>query len=138
MNPELIKSLEEVVNRGLQDLHLPYIKGNSIRIKDYVVRKRASNWIVFNCETNTPQATFFSKAAAIALAKSLAHGRHIKRRISELDKIIQKNYTDCLFYKNALTECNDIFKREITRTRYEDSFSKTKIARSSLNTIIFQ
>lgn len=137
MNSEILKSLEDIINTGMEDIALPYIKGNSIRIKHVVVRDSKAGWLVYDSRSHNQVARLFCKSSAIALAKSLAEGRNTRRRIEELDKVIQKNYNDCMFYKNTLLKCNDSVKRAVTQNRFEVSVTQTKKARKSLDFIIF-
>lgn len=137
MNSEILKSLEDIINTGLEEIVLPYIKGNTIRIKHIIIRSSAVGWEVYNSKTQTQVTQLFCKSSAIALAKSLAEGHNKQRKIEELDKIIQKNYNDCMFYRNTLEKCKDSVKRAITQNRFEVSVTLTKKARKSLDYIIF-
>jgi hypothetical protein len=138
MSPDTIKSLEELINSGLEDIALPYIKGNSIRIKHIIVRKSKKGWLVYDSKTHLQVARLFAKSSAIALAKSLAEGRSRKSQILELDKIIQKHYNDCMFYRNTLDNSDDSFKKSVTESRLETSLVLTKKAKKSLDSIIFR
>lgn len=137
MNSELLKSLEDIIEKGIEDVALPYVKGNSIRIKHLVVRSSRAGWLVYNSKTHTQVSRLFCKASAIALAKSLADGKKKRQKIEELDKAIEKNYNDCVFYRNTLEKCKDSVKRTVTQNRLEVSVSKTKKAKKSLDLIIF-
>lgn len=138
MNPDVFKSLEEIIDSGLEDIALPYIKGNSIRIKHIIVRKSRNGWLVYDSKTHLQVARLFAKTSAVAMAKSLAEGKGRKAKILELDKIIQKNYTDCMFYRNTLEKCADTFKRAVTESRLESSMVQTRRAKQSLDQIIFR
>jgi|AntRauTorcE11897_2_1112592.scaffolds.fasta_scaffold09284_2 hypothetical protein len=138
MNPDVFKSLEDIIESGLEDVALPYINGNSIRIKHIIVRKSKNGWLVYNSKTHLQVARLFAKTSAVAMAKSLAEGKSRKDQILELDKVIQKNYTDCMFYKNTLEKCADTFKRAVTQSRLESSMVRTKRAKQSLDSIIFR
>lgn len=137
MNPSILKSLEDIINSGIEDVALPYVKGNSIRIKHLVVRNSKAGWLVYDSKTHLQVARLFCKSSAIALAKSLAEGRNRRKQIQELDKVIQKNYNDCVFYRNTLDKCKDDVKRAITQNRFEVSITQTKRAKKSLDSIIF-
>jgi len=137
MNPDIIKSLEDLINSGIEDIALPFVKGNSIRIKHMVIRKSKAGWLVYNSKTHTQVARLFCKSSAIALAKSYAEGRNRRLTIEDLDKVIEKNYKDCVFYKHTLDNCDDEIKREVTYTRYEVSREKTQKAKRSLDRFIF-
>lgn len=137
MNSNLVKNLENIINDGIEQAVLPYVKGNSIRIKQYIVRKSKAGWLVYDSKTNSQVAKLFSKSSAVALAKGLAQGKDITVSVISADRIIQKHYTDCIFYKNTISKTSDTFKKELTQIRYEISKSKTENARRSLDEIIF-
>ena len=46
---ELANKLEQIIDENLDKIHIPYKKGNSIRIKNYVIRKKNENqYKIFN------------------------------------------------------------------------------------------
>jgi len=137
MDRNVIKGLEDIINSSLEDIALPYVNGNSIRIKHMIVRKSKAGWLVYNSQTSKQVARLFCKASAIALAKSYSEGKSRKIIITDLDRIIEKNYQDCVFYKHTLDNCDDDFKREVTYNRYEICMSKTQKAKKSLDQFIF-
>lgn len=137
MDQKTIKGLEDIINNGFEDIALPYIKGNSIRIKHMIVRSSKAGWLVYNSQTGKQVARLFCKASALALAKSYSEGKSRKLIIEELDREIEKNYKDCVFYKNTLENCDDNFKREVTYSRYDVSVLKTRKAKKSLDQFIF-
>ena len=137
MNPNALIVLEDIINQGIEEVALPYVSGNSIRIKHLVVRNSKAGWLVYNSNTHSQVARLFCKSSAVALAKSLSEGKNKKTTITELDKIIEKNYNDCMFYKNTLEKSTDAVKRAITLDRFEISVSHTKRAKKSLDRFIF-
>jgi hypothetical protein len=137
MNPNALIVLEDIINQGIEEVALPYVSGNSIRIKHLVVRNSKAGWLVYNSKTHSQVARLFCKSSAVALAKSLSEGKNKKTTITELDKIIEKNYNDCMFYKNTLEKSTDAVKRAITLDRFEISVSHTKRAKKSLDRFIF-
>jgi len=138
MNVDVIKSLEEIIEAGLEDVALPYVNGNSIRIKHYIIRNSKAGWLVYNGKTHLQVARLFAKTSAVALAKSLAEGKSRKDKILELDKVMQKNYNDCVFYRNTLQTCDDEFKRAVTESRLDSSLVQTRRVRDLLDSIIFR
>jgi hypothetical protein len=137
MNLELIKSLEEIINEGIEQIALPYKKGNSIRIKHMIVRKSAAGWLVYDSKNNRQIAALFSKSAAIALAKGMAQDKDVFNKVKRADQAIKKNYIDCLFYRNILKKTNDLQLKAVTEIRCEVSLQNTQSARESLDNIIF-
>ena len=134
MTSNLVNNLEELINKNIDTNLLPYVKGKSIRNGKYAIRQaKAGWWNIYDCETNTQDARLFCKTAAIAYAKV----RTDKHKVIVLDKVIQKHYTDCMFYKHTLTTTKDPVKQDITKTRYDISYTETKLAKQSLDAIIF-
>ena len=134
MNTDLLKNLEELINKNLDTSIIPYVKGKSIRIGKYAIRQaKAGWWVVYDCETNKQDAKLFCKTAAVAWVKT----RHQKHKVESLDKTIQKHYNDCLFYRYTLKKTKDPVKKDIVETRYNISFTETKYAKQSLDAIIF-
>ena len=130
----LSKELETLIHKILVSHPLPYKKGKSIRIGKYAIRQaKAGWWVIYDCETNTQDARLFCKTAAIAYAKV----RNDKNKVVTLDRVIQKHYTDCMFYKHILVTTKDPVKQDITKTRYDISYTETKLAKQSLDAIIF-
>ena len=57
MNSEYVATqLEEIVNKGLEELPIPYAKGNSIRIKHIIVRKSPKGYLIYNTKDNNQVA----------------------------------------------------------------------------------
>jgi len=137
MNSSMLKNLENIFDIELENFPLPYVKGNSIRIKHLVVRGSKAGWLVYNSNLHRQVARLYYKASALALAKSLAEGRNKRKQIQELDNLIQKNYNDCIFYRNTLNNCTDSVRRAITQNRLELCVASTKKAKQSLDSIIF-
>ena len=52
ISDNLLNDLEDIVNEGLKDSSIPYAKGNSIRIKQYVVRQSKVGFLVYDSSTN--------------------------------------------------------------------------------------
>jgi len=71
-DPNLTKQLEEIIISGLERMPIPYEKGNSIRVKNIVIRKHSNGYRIFNCKTNKFIANTFSKTASLAIAKEMA------------------------------------------------------------------
>lgn len=138
MNVNLITVLEELINSKIEDYSIPHVGNNSIRIKHYVVRhSKKAGWLIYDTQKNTQLAKMFCKTSAIALAKTLADSREGKRiQIFELDKLIEKHYNDCIFYKHTMNVTKDDTKYVTAQNRFDISFSVTKKAKEDLDRII--
>ena len=132
----IIKDLKDLINK-IDATILPYQKGNCIRIGDVLVQERKNDFTVYNVKTKKQIAILFCKTSAVALAKTLSSGRDVSRRIKALDKIIEKNYIDCMFYKNVMRKKRDQNDRDIIYIRYEIAHRKTQEAKHKLDRFIF-
>lgn len=139
LTPELAKELEALINKNLDTSYFPYVKGKSIRIGHIIVRETRFGFLVFNTRTNKEVDKMFCKTSAVALAKQEASGNlsnpieYIKR----LDKEIEKNYNDAVFYKHTMRVTTDDTKFFVAQTRYDIAASKTMYAKEELDKFIY-
>lgn len=132
----LVKDLQDLINK-IDTSVLPYQRGNCIRIGHMIVQERKHDYSVYDSKTKKQVAVLFCKTSAVALAKALSNGYNNIKKVQELDQIIEKNYTDCLFYKNTLSRTKDHERKEIIKIRYEIAKKKTQDAREKLDRFIF-
>jgi hypothetical protein len=137
-NTTLLKELQHLIEDKLDPSLFPYQKGNSIRIGKMVVRDSKKGFLIYNCQENKQVAITFSKTAALALAKSLSKGTNNISIVMDLDKTIQKNYMDALFFTNTIKTTKDEFKKDVILTRLEIAKARTANAKSALDSIIFR
>jgi|TARA_B110000305_G_scaffold238390_1_gene303718 hypothetical protein len=137
-NTTLLKELQHLIEDKLDPSLFPYQKGNSIRIGKIVVRDSKKGFLIYDCQENKQVAITFSKTAALALAKSLSKGTNNMSTVMDLDKTIQKNYMDALFFTNTIKTSKDEFKKDVVLTRLEIAKARTAIAKSALDSIIFR
>ena len=138
INTVLLKELQHLIDDKLDPSLFPYQKGNSIRIGKIVVRDSKKGFLIYDCQENKQVAITFSKTAALALAKSLSKGTNNMSTVMDLDKTIQKNYMDALFFTNTIKTSKDEFKKDVVLTRLEIAKARTAIAKSALDSIIFR
>ena len=130
--------LEALINKNLDGVYFPYQKGNSIRIGHLVVRENKKGfYMVYDVTKNTQVTKTFCKSSAVAIAKKLAQGHDVINKVLDIDKVIQKNYNDAVFFKHTMKVTKDSFKREVIATRYDIAKSKTEHARCQLDYFIF-
>lgn len=132
----IVKDLRDLINK-IDVSALPYQKGNCIRVGDVLVQERKHDYTVYDVKSKKQIAVLFCKTSAVALAKTMSTGKDLSRKIKELDKIIEKNYTDCLFYKNTIQKTKDESVKDIVCTRYEIAHRKTQDAKHRLDRFIF-
>ena len=134
---DIVKVLEDIINQNVNEIDFPYVKGNSIRIKNMVIRKSRNGYLVYNTKENKQVAKTFCKSSAVAIAKSMAKGFDVIDQDMIWDQIIEKNYIDSIFYKNTMKKTKDEFKKDIIEIRFEDAKYRTEYAKHNLDTIIF-
>lgn len=138
MNSEkLIKDLEEIVNKGLDSVAIPYQKGNSIRIKHIAIRKSSKGYLIYDTHDNVQVARTYFKTTAVAIAKNLALGRNIIDPALDLDYQMLKHYNDAVFYKNAIKKSNDDFVITIRETRLDIAVLESQNIRKKLDKYIY-
>lgn len=131
----LINELESLVNQI--DPHLlPYKKGNSIRIGNYVIRRSSHGHLIYNIETNKQEIQTFTMAGAFAYVNAKRKKLKVER-VLEIDDLISKHYLDCLFYKNTYKNTQNAVKKEVSLVRYEISKDKTERLKEKLDQYIF-
>jgi len=134
----LVKELELLINNGLKDAYFPYQKGNSIRIGHMIVRlNKKGFYLVYDSKNNSQVAKTFCKSSAVAIAKKLAQGKDVTSEVLHIDKVIQKNYNDAVFFKYTMKVTKDDLKRDVVAIRYQIARDRTEHARGQLDTFIF-
>tara|TARA_A200000159_G_scaffold147736_1_gene155021 strand:- start:1190 stop:1606 length:417 start_codon:yes stop_codon:yes gene_type:complete len=137
MNSNLVKELKKLIEENLDPSMFPYAKGNSIRIGSLVIRENKKGFHIHNLKTKDHVATTFSKTAAVAIAKNLAKGHNVTANAIDLDKVIEKNFSDALFYSHTLRTTKDEMKKEVTETRLDIAKIRTEDAKRHLDCMIF-
>lgn len=137
MDTTLSKKLETLIDSNIDKASLPYVKGNSIRIKHIVIRKNKIGWLLYDTDTNTQIAQFFCRSSALAYANVVIKKRNDKNSVRDLDKVIEKHYNDCVFYLHTMRNTDNEFKKDITQTRYDISYAEVRKAIKDLERFIF-
>ena len=134
----LAKELESIITAGLQQLPIPYEKGNSIRLKYVAIRKHKNGYKLFNTKTNTHIVTVFCKTAALAIAKLTIECRFsdIDRAI-KLDNTVNKYYMDALFAKRTIEMSKDPVRRESSEIKFDIAMDAAWDSLAQLETFIF-
>jgi hypothetical protein len=136
-NASVVSELEKMLNENLEHVLLPHVRGNSIRIKNYIIRKSKAGWLVYCIKENNQIAKLFSKTAAVAVAKSLAEGNNTLEEITHYDTRLQKHYLDAMFFKYNIAHTNNKMRKRILETRYSISKQETEQAKGKLDKFIF-
>ena len=134
----IVNELESIVNNGLEKSLIPYTKGNSIRIKNMVIRhNNKSGYMIYNTSTNCQITRTNFKSTALAIAKNLASGKNHTSKLLEYDKELLKHYNDAIFYKNIIKRTKDSNTAEVRAVRLEITLEKTKSIRNKIDKFIF-
>jgi len=140
MTSELAKRLEHLINSKIKEYPLPVVKGNSIRIKNYVVRfSKKAGWLVYDCENSVQVGRFFAKSAALAYAKVLSSSDNNNwslQNIKKLDDQLSKHYQDCVFYNHSMKNTKDMTRYDVLATRFDISYDIAYDVKSQLDDII--
>ena len=136
---QLAKELEEIVAHGLAQVPIPYEKGNSIRVKNIVIRKHKNGYRIFDISTNKHIVTTFTKTAALAIAKTVAEHRNRNniKNITVLDDKVCKNYMDALFAKRAIESSQDIIRIEASETKFDIAMDRAWSSLALIESYIF-
>jgi len=138
MNYDTIsKELTKLIEENIDPSMFPYCKGNSIRIGNITIRKNKKGFHIYDIKDKSFIATTFSKTAAVAIAKNLVQGNNITAKAIDLDKTIEKNYSDALFFSHTLRTTRDEIRKEVTETRLDIAKTRTEDAKRHLDYMIF-
>ena len=136
---QLAKELEEIVVHGLSQVPIPYEKGNSIRVKNIVIRKHKNGYRIFDISTNKHVVTTFTKTAALAIAKIVGERGNSNdiKDIIMLDNKVCKNYMDALFAKRAIEVSKDITRIEASEVKFEIATDRAWSSLAQIESYIF-
>ena len=136
---ELAKELEEIEVYGLSQVPIPYEKGNSIRVKNIVIRKHKNGYRIFDISTNKHVVTTFTKTAALAIAKIVGESGNSNdiRDIIALDNKVCKNYMDALFAKRAIEVSKDIQRTEASEVKFDIATDRAWSSLAQIESYIF-
>jgi len=134
----LARDFENIVNKGLETSFLPMVRGNSIRIKNYIVRYNVKKgYLIYNTAGNTQVARTQFKSSAVAIAKTLAAGKNSVSTILRYDWELSKHQNDIIFYKNMLNSTSDDFVKQVRKVRVDISLEKSRLIRKKIDSFIF-
>ena len=138
MNTDILKDLEDIVNKGLENIAFPLVKGKSIRIKNYIVRESKVGFLIYDIKENTQIAKTNFKSSAIAISKTLASGNDKNLyKILDCDRNLTKHINDAVFFKNVIKKTNDKFVKESRKTRLDISIAKSINIKNEIDSFIF-
>jgi len=130
------QKLQELLARDIDPVYFPVKKGNKINIGSFSIAATSDGYSIKSYKTNRVVAITYSKSAAVAIAKNLSKNKDIIEKVLELDKIIEKNTIDCVFYKHIMKVTKNSIQFESTLTRYDLAKQRSKVAREKINKFI--
>jgi hypothetical protein len=133
----LIKELEELVNKGLENSLIPHVKGRSIRIKNYVIRESSKGYLIYDILENRQAARTQFKSSAVAIAKNLAQGKDVINQVMVYDRELTKHYNDAVFYRNIIQKTENVSSKEVRKIRLDITLEETARVRNRIDSFIF-
>jgi hypothetical protein len=137
MTKALIDELKILIEQGLEDVPFPYVKGNSVRIGNMIVRSSKNGNFVFDMKYKREVAHTFSKTAAVAIAKKRVEGHDVIKEVMLIDYNIEKNYNDAMHYDHSRKQTTDEMRKEVLECRLDIARSKIDHGRSQLEDYIY-
>jgi hypothetical protein len=137
MNRQLLKQLEDIVNRGVADSYFPVVSKNSVRIKNMMIRKSKKGYLVIDAKEGEQVAFTEFKSTALAIAKSKAKGINNTDRLLQLEHQMAKHYYDAMFFENTINKTTDELVRSTRETRLDIALAETQRARQQIDYFIF-
>lgn len=135
---KLSKKLKSFIDEQAERMCMPIQQGNSVRIKNYVVRENHHGFLLYDIKQHKQIATTFTKTAALAMARQMAqNNRDSLRFIRSTDDEIHNKYNECVFYKHTIARTEDEIKRETAKIRYEIVWEDLIQLRDTLDQYIF-
>lgn len=120
IDKDLQEQLEEIIESGLIRVVIPYQKGNSIRIKNLVIRKHNNGYRLFDLRTNKHICTTFAKATALAIAKMTAEKTDFNlKQLLKLDDKVGKYYMDAIYAKRSMKTGETVERRESAEVQFD-------------------
>jgi hypothetical protein len=131
----LINEIENLINSPVDASLFPVKKGNRILIAPYSIIEADSFYTVFY--KNQKLGEFYTKLGAVAFAREARKNYSYAQEIERLDRILEKNLNDCVFYRNKIEKDKNQDSKRCATIRFEDSRAHIKEVRDKLRSFIF-
>jgi predicted secreted acid phosphatase len=115
---------------------IPQVKNNQIQIKGWQIQYRDNLYHITDQKSKRIYAKTYTKAAALAFVKAKLSKSKNELLILDLDKTIEKNSNDCVFYRNTISKVKNKSKRFSTITRLEIADQLLESAKQDLHGLI--
>ncbi|MAS65199.1 MAG: hypothetical protein CL815_08270 [Coraliomargarita sp.] len=134
----LTEQLEEIIESNLIRVAIPYQKGNSIRVKNIIIRKHHNGYRLFNLTTNKHICTTFAKATALAVAKMTVEKVPFDLKIlQKMDDKVAKYYMDALYAKRSMKTGETEERRESAEVQFDIATQEAWTALAAIERYIF-
>ena len=137
MNKQLLRQLEDIVNRGVAESYFPLVSKNGVRIKNMMVRKSKKGYLVIDAKAGMQVAFTEFMSTALAIAKSKAKGINNTDKILDLEHQMAKHYYDAMFYENTITNSTDEFVKTTRKIRLDIALAESQKVRQQIDYFIF-
>lgn len=132
-----LEELKSIVNQNINDYLIPEQQGNTVRIGFMIIRQSKNvGYLIFDSRKQTQVANTYSKYAALAFAKSYMLGKDTKK-ILFLDKQIEKNETDIIFFQNTIEHTDNNIRKSIAVDRKTNCELIADSAKQQLEFLLF-
>lgn len=131
----LINEIENLINSPVDASLFPVKKGKKILISPYTITETNGLYTVSN--KNNQLGVFYTKLGAIAFARENRKNRPYLQEIKRLDRLLEKQLNDCVFYRNKVEKAKDKDSKRCATIRFEDSRAHIKEVRDKLRSFIF-
>lgn len=121
----ILKDLESILEKELINNPLPVVKGNSVRIKSFVIRKNKLGYHIYDVSDNSFVTSTSFRRSAIAIAKTLSEGSDLVDHIVELDQKALKHLNDVAVYRNTIKNHNSLTMKKSRIARLSESLDKS-------------
>ena len=112
---------------------MPYVDGRFVIIGSYRIKKHDGCYEVREAKSRSLLYTTFSLDAAIAISKRLNTNNIMNvENILNLDKSLEKNLNDSLFFKRTLKTAKNSVTRDVAEIRYDIAKEKVDVAKNKL------
>ena len=132
-----LDDLKHIVETGIESHDLPIVKGNTIRIKNLLIRKSSKGFVVVDISQNKTLGVMYSRIAALALARAYLREDNADE-IQKYDSVIEKHSNDCHFYEYHLSKARSIEKVDIYNSRLDVSLDKIHSAKRRLEDYVME
>lgn len=133
-----LNDLQLMVETGLESHDLPIVKGNSIRIKNLLIRKSSRGFVVVDTSKNKTLGITYSRIAALALTRAHLKEDRADEKIQQYDSVIEKHSNDCHFYEYHLSKAKNSIKYDIYSSRLDLSQDRINSAKRVLENYVME